>query len=152
MGDSQTMRLLVEEVRKGDLKTASSPNPVSKQEAMELVEKIKSLLPEAPEWLKTKLSGGNRVVTFGGTTSCFRLLHLILGKSVGITQADLEKTIDLTVGKSPSELSIYPQEELLFAKLCLMLAVAQQYGIQEIDWHWANGSTLGIAIFPEFWQ
>jgi hypothetical protein len=151
MGDSQTMRLLVEEVRGGDLKTATSPNPVSKREAMELVEKIKSHLPAAPQWLQAKISNGNKVITFGGTTSCFRLLYLILDKSTSITQADLERAIDLTVGKTPEELSVYPQEELLFAKLGLMLAVAQQYNIQEIDWHWANGSTLGIAIFNDFW-
>lgn len=147
------MGMLVEKIRGRELKDITTPNPVTSQEAAKLVSLIEEVIPEPPVWLKQRLNDSKTsVITFGGTTSCFRLLRLILDKSIGITREDMQKAIDLVVDTSPETLSIYPQQELIFPKLCLMLAVAKKYEIKEVDFHWANGSTLGVAIYHEFWQ
>lgn len=147
------MRMLVEGVRKQEFtRESGNPNPVAKVEAMTLVELLLTAMPCAPDWLSSLIKDEkHRVITFGGTTSCFQLLSLVLGKNEKITREDIERAIDLCVGKT-TELSAYPQEELVFAKLCLMLATSIKYGINEFDFHWANGSTLGIATYNELWE
>lgn len=146
------MGMLYEKVRKRKLSNLTTPNPVTKEEALELVKFIEEAIPEPPEWLRKRLNDNTKVITFGGTTSCFRLLTLILRKSLGISQEDILNAIELSADKTPEELSVYPQEELVFPKLCLMLATARKYDIKEIDFHWANGSTLGVALHDEFWK
>ena len=145
--------MLVEGVRKQQFtRESGNPNPVAKDEAMALVELLLAEMPCTPDWLSSLVNDEkHRVVTFGGTTSCFRLLTLILGKEEKITREDIEHAIDLCVGKT-TELSAYPQQELVFAKLCIMLATSIKYGIKEFDFYWANGSTLGIATYNELWE
>ena len=142
----------------------SSPNPVSMEQALELVTAIRQTLEPPPPWLAAMLAApATTLVGIGGDTCIFRLAAEVAGLlqpqagglvSVELSRAAVVGGIEKAVGKSDEELGSYLQVELVVPKLCLFTAVLVRRPARphlpalRRQAHDGPGTTVGSAIIP----
>lgn len=125
-----------------------SLNPVSLEEALELIEKIKKTkLPEVPSWLA---KSPKKVIGIGGY-SIFGAGKYAIGKS-SYTQADVLEAIRQNCGKNDAALSYSPYANKMVICLVLLYAVMNHCGFEQITYFETNGICEGLLITPEYWR
>ncbi|CAJ1404150.1 unnamed protein product [Effrenium voratum] len=136
------------EVQGHSLSTKSSPNPVTSQEADELLVQLKEKLSETPSWLQ-----GGEVTAIGGPNSMFCVasealerrsyqahdIRAVLGELLGLTDEEL-----MTRAFCQGELREPPG--FIIPKLALLLAVMEHCQLKEVQFCAAIGSCPGLLI------
>lgn len=135
-------------LRKQPFSRDVSLNPVSLEEALELIDTIKKTkLPEVPSWL---VKQPKKVIGIGGY-SIFGAGNEATGKST-YTQHDILEAIKQNCGKSDSALSASPYANKLVVCLVLLYSVMSHCGFEQITYCETNGICEGLLITPEYWQ
>lgn len=124
----------------------TSPNPVSKDEALELIEIIRKKLPELPSWL---VKNQKKVITIGGI-SIFSFGMQATGSSSIIKNEVLEAILQ-NCGKSDEQLSHFPNYKEAVAALVLLYTVMDHCGFDQVSYCRTNGSCEGLLISPKYW-
>eukprot|EP00928_Gymnodinium_smaydae_P073629 TRINITY_DN567_c0_g2_i1.p1 TRINITY_DN567_c0_g2~~TRINITY_DN567_c0_g2_i1.p1 ORF type:complete len:343 (-),score=28.24 TRINITY_DN567_c0_g2_i1:55-1020(-) len=151
LGTGVTTSLLVENVKGGNLAESLSPNPVGLDDAMSLVELLKTQIPTAPEWLH-----GSYVTAIGGPNCMF----CVASEALGVRKyqaADVRRAVESAVVCSDADMLTKPycQGELreppayIVPKLCQLLAVIEHCCIREVSYHSCIGSCPGMLISDE---
>jgi len=139
------------------LQAQESGNPVSREEADELVEKIKETLPPIPAWLSAKLTSEKTVVaTFGAGESVFTLTAAAVAASKGsdgsiITRSDVQEVIDTYLGARDETLHAAGLDRKTVTSALYLGALMEHFGIDAVHYELAVGSTAGMLIDPSLW-
>lgn len=163
LGHGTVRVILSKDIRNGPvLQTNESGNPVFQEEAIELTQMIKALIPPIPEWLHEKLNSGEIVVaTFGDGVSIFALTAQALANFNGIKEpvqhatislSDVQRVIDAYLAHDDE---VFNAAGLHFKTLTSALhlcAVMQHFGIQQIQYKRSIGNTPGMLLAPELWE
>jgi len=126
----------------------ASLNPISLEEALELIEKIKkSKLPEVPSWLVKQTK---KVIGIGGY-SIFGAGKDAIRKS-SYTQNDVLEAIRQNCGKNDSALSYSKYANKVVLCLVLLYAVMNHCGFEQVTYCETNGICEGLLITSEYWD
>ena len=117
-----------------------------------------------------------RVVAIGGPTSAFSMCERLVGASRRGRAESAERSMrsghppgdrriihvqELRIamqhsicGRNDTELSAagFPQAAMVGPKICLIIAVAEVFGIATFEYAVASGSTLAVTVLPQFWN
>jgi len=149
LGTGTVFATLVEAVQGRSLATCQTPNPVTAEEAVQLVQQLRDSLAEPPTWLQ-----GSSVTAIGGRNSMFCVASEALGGQTAYTEEDVRRALDEAAGLSDEDLASRPycQGELreppafVVPKLCLLLAVVEHCGIASVQFCPAIGSCPGLLV------
>lgn len=125
-----------------------SPNPVSTDDALKLIETIGQKLPKIPEWLA---ENNKRIIAIGGNTSIFAAAAIESGNST-FTKQEVMEALLATCNKSDEELSYFPEPHEVVIDFALLYAVMDHTGIEQVTHCETNGATEGMLVTPELWQ
>jgi len=144
------------------LQSDQSGNPVFKDEAVELVYKIRKALPIIPDWLREKLSSKQTVIaTFGGGESIFALVAQAIAAFDGskelvqkavITQAGIVKVIEAYIEKDDQAFDANGLHRKTLSSALHLGAVMDHLEIDTIHYSRSVGSTPGMLIAPYLWE
>jgi hypothetical protein len=139
-----------------------NPNPVSAKDCEAAVEKIKSLLPPAPAWVK-----GAKVVSIGGPNSisavALRSLAMFPGgflpgyTGTVVLEDDIPELLKAIAGKKNLE-EIAGQHEfaesqrLVVPKVALFTAICQHCELSMVNFQHSIGSCGGVMVTDAFWD
>lgn len=158
LGHGTVRVMLAKDVREGPLLPAfESGNPVFREEANALTQKIRQALPETPDWLHAKLANDEiQVATFGDGESIFALVAEALSREKVqkrvIKLPEVYAVIDAYIEKSDE---LFDQEGLhrkTLTSAVHLAAVMEHFGMKEIHYTRSVGSTAGMLIAPELWN
>lgn len=163
LGHGTVRVLLSKDIRNGPiLQTHESGNPVLREEAIELTQKINGLLPPTPDWLHKKLNSDKIVIaTFGDGESIFALTAQALANLNGIKESVQQATISLSDVQRVIDTYLEQKDEVFNAAglHCKTLtsalhlsAVMQHFGLQQIHYKRSIGNTPGMLIAPHLWE
>jgi hypothetical protein len=178
LGSSVCSALLIREVQGRSLDTTPSPNPVSLEEAQQLVERLTALLQPVPEWLKDK----SEVIAVTGKNSIFKVCCNVLtdlskqdyakplcpglfrtdslpdsSAVTSFSSEDAELALSTCIGCSDEDLCKYVNfqysdgPKIMVPKLCLLVAVMRHTGIQRINTVKCIGSCAAVICDERFW-
>ena len=151
-----------------------SPNPADATHVDAVVADLAARMPDVPPWLSAAL-GASRVVCFGHHSSLFRIVADVAGKrdfgpsdaraalssilsiggdaelsawlaSLAASHADL-----VAPGRAPPSPDAYPEIHLVVPKLCLLIAVMDKLGLDDVHYEETNGSCLGVLLDDATW-
>lgn len=125
-----------------------SPNPVSKEEIIQLIEKIDELLPLAPDWVSDKTK---TVVGIGGETSLFSFAE----KATGQTTFSKEQVLDAIYslcGKTDAELGDFKNPDEVIVSLALLYSTMKHAHIDLVTNTLTNGVCEGLLVRPHYWD
>lgn len=124
-----------------------SPNPISIEEAFELIKKIQNQLPEVPSWLLN-----NRKKLIGiGSASLFSIVKGQTGQS-SYSQEDVKEAIFNSCGKKDSELGEFRKCGEVAVGLVLLYSVMNHCGFEQVTYCETTGCCEGLLITPQFWE
>lgn len=163
IGHGTVRVILSKDIRKGPiLKTHESGNPVFKEEACELTQRIRALLPPIPAWLKERLKADHTVIaTFGDGESIFAVTAQAIAHDNGITEpineaiisfADVQRVIDTYLEKDDA---VFKEAGLHLKTLMSAVhlsALMDYFGMDCIHYKRALGVTSGMLIAPQLWE
>lgn len=159
LGHGTVRVLLSDDIRKGPiLQNHESGNPISREESIALVQKIKALLPPIPDWLQDKLnSQDTSVVTYGEGIAIFALTAQAIAHLDGIDEPvehakvsifDVQRVIENYVEQSDEVFIADGLHCKTLTAALLLSAVMQHFGIESISYKRALGNTPGMLIAP----
>ncbi len=156
LGHGTIRVLLSKEIRKQEvLKSYASGNPIQMNEAPQITQEIKNLLPEIPLWLQDKLHSKKTVVaTFGEGQSIFALVSRALGKSSGdtITRLEAKKALEISLDKNDDFFDSNDLHRKTATSALLVSSIMDHFDMQTIHYKTAIGNTSGILILPDLWK
>lgn len=163
LGQGTVRVLLSKDIRNAPvLQNNQSGNPVLREEAIELTQKIKSLLPVVPDWLHEKLNSDKIVIaTFGDDQSIFALTAQALANLNEIKEPLQEATLSFLDVQRVIETYLEQDDETFYAEglhfktltsALHLSAVMQHFGIQLIQYRKSIGNTPGMLIAPQLWE
>lgn len=163
LGHGTVRVLLSKEIRNGPiLQTYESGNPVLQEEALELTQKITSLLSPVPDWLHEKLNSDKIVIaTFGDGTGIFALTAEAIANLNGIKEPVEQATISFSDVQRVINTYIEQEDEVFntvglhcktLTSALHLSAVMQYFGIQLIHYKRSIGNTSGMLIAPQLWE
>jgi exopolyphosphatase/pppGpp-phosphohydrolase len=158
LGHGTVRVLLSQEIRKGPvLQSHESANPVSREEAIELMHKIDGLLPATPDWLREKLKEENTLIaTFGDGESIFYLVAQALAAQKEpvqlITLSDVHKVIEAYLGQNDAVFQGANLHLKTLTSAIHLFALMQHFGIEKIHYRRSLGITPGMLIAPQLWD
>ena len=141
------------ELQGQDRKTAVSANPASADQLKALARQIEESLPRAP----ARLGRPGPLVAIGSAASAFHVAAEAVGKSRGITLADLDAAIDKHTGWTDAQLrdaGFESQTGMVLPKLALLRCVMRNSVAEGcgFDYVAANGNCLGMLLLEKLWQ
>ncbi|KAJ1627677.1 hypothetical protein T492DRAFT_1023386 [Pavlovales sp. CCMP2436] len=174
LGSSVVTALMVEAVQRASLSAKCTPNPVSVEQAEELVRILTTALPPAPTWLR----GSAGVSAIGGPNSLFNSAAMVIrSESIGgdcadaaapgsladaegfvvgarpvpISCKDVRSAVYARCGESDETLEAlgYSEPGLLVPKLCLLVAVMEHAQLERIEFLPAIGACPGVLVDEE---
>lgn len=162
LGQGTVRVLLCEEIRNEPISQAhESLNPVLQREAVELTQKIKSLLPPLPDWLRRMLHSDNLVIaTFGYTESIFSLTVQALANLNGIKEpvkraiisiSDVQRVIAAYLEQDDNVFNSAGLHHKTLTSALHLSAVMQHTGIQQVHYQRSLGITSGMLITAKLW-
>lgn len=162
LGHGTVRVILSQDIRgRAILQTHESGNPVLKEEAVELTQRIKALLPPVPTWLQKKLNSKNSVITtFGDGESIFALVAQALaylegtGESVQqalISLSDVQRVIEAFIEQGDEVFIEAGLHRKTLTSAVHLSAVMEYFSIQEIHYKKSIGNTPGMLINPRLW-
>lgn len=163
LGHGTVRILLSKDIRNGPvLQSHESGNPVLREEATQLIQKINDLMPSIPDWLEEKLNSDKIVVTtFGDGESIFALTAQALANLNGekrpvqqatISFSDTQRVIDTYLEQGDE---VFKAAELHCKTLTSALHLSvlmQHFGIQSINYTRSIGNTPGMLLAPQLWE
>ena len=163
LGHGTVRVLLSKEIRNGPiLQTHESGNPVLPEEAVQLIQKIKAILPSTPDWLHKQLHSEKIVIaTFGDGESIFALTAQALANFNGIkapvpqatiSLSDVQKVINAYLEKDDEVFNAAGLHRKTLTSALHLSAVMQHFGIQVIHYKRSIGNTPGMLIAPQLWE
>lgn len=127
----------------------SSPNPISKNEALELIKSIQSKLPATPQWLT---NSNKSLIGIGGDAGdLFHIGSVATGKR-SFTKEDIFKAISELSGKTDEQLRdqfVLPEKTII--ALSLIYAIMDHCNLKEVTYFPTFGNCEGVLITPRFW-
>jgi exopolyphosphatase/guanosine-5'-triphosphate,3'-diphosphate pyrophosphatase len=123
-----------------------SPNPVSYEEALKLIDIVRSHLPPTPTWLQNK----NTIVTFGDEQSSFKIASIATGKS-RFTKNEIFEALVKLCGKNDEELTLFPKPDEVIPVLVLIYTIMDHSELETASFFPANGNCEGLLISPYYW-
>ena len=180
LGSSVCTAMLMREVQQRSYSKDDTPNPVSFEEASQLVDRLMTQLSHVPSWL----AGKKEVVAVTGKNSIFKLCCNVLVELskqdkhdgtwrlglfrtdslpdsptiTSFTCADAELALRTCTGCSDNELCQYVNfqysdgPKVVVPKLCLLVAVMRHTGIQRVSTVKCIGSCVGVICNELFWE
>lgn len=140
-------------IRKQTFSTSISPNPVSRTEAFELIEIIKSHLPPREAWMNDP---NKKLVTVDQFPTLMRIMGF---KDVHaqFTRQDIMDLLETLYDKTDVQLNqMYTLNKApnLLASLITVCAMMEHCGFEEIHHYNVRtaGSALGMTITPHYWH
>lgn len=163
LGHGTVRVLLSKEIRNGPiLQTHESGNPVLKEEAAQLTQRIKEHLTSIPDWLKEKLNSDEILIaTFGDGESIFALVSQALAYLDGakepvqqamISFSDVQRVIDTFIEQGDEIFIAASLHCKTLTSAIHLSAVMEHFGIQVIHYKRSIGITPGMLIAPQLWQ
>ncbi|HSX04138.1 MAG TPA: hypothetical protein VLG76_05355 [Rhabdochlamydiaceae bacterium] len=154
LGSAVVLKILMEEVRKQPYTQEAPINPLSAQECDALVKALQNKI-SAPKWLKNRMKNQDAsIVGIGDSNSMFAHISKRVG-SDHFTIEDVRQAIQDLAGKTDDD---FKQEynvsrpKAYLTEIVLLYAVMDKFGIHEVTFKEANGSTIGLLIDKEFWK
>lgn len=154
--------ILSKEIRQGPiLQPHETGNPVLKEEAVELDQRIKELLPPIPDWLQKKLNSKNIVATFGDSESTFAIVAQAIAYLDGfekplqqalISFSDVQRVIEAFIEQEDDFFTATGLHCETLTSAIHLSAIMEYFGIQEIHYRWSIGNTPGMLIAPKLWE
>lgn len=162
IGASVANRIFIENIRNESLRNYRvNVNPVTEIESTQLVDILRSRLPEPPSWL-TECSGatvGAAAVNSSIFKLCCDVLSDIYGNSVtSFTQEEACVALRSCFNRSNDDLMKYASFQYvgsvnaIVIKLSLLVAVMQHTGIQRVHTFPCVGSCPGVISDEQFWN
>lgn len=124
-----------------------SCNPISQNEALELIDRIKGKLPADNQWTQ---KNDKKVVAIGDVKSIFAYTQKATGKFTFSKGDVLEAILNLS-GKTDQELSHFPAPHKVIIALCLVYAVMDHCGFEHVSKYVTNGNCEGLLVSPQYW-
>ena len=163
LGHGTVRVMLSKDIRdKPILKGHESGNPLSKNEAIELADKIRKTLPPTPNWFHHKLASEDTVIaTFGDGESIFALVAQAVAVLDGSSQpiqdavislADVQKVIDTYIEESDEIFDATGLHRKTLTSALHLATVMEYFGMDSIHYSRSIGSTPGMLIAPQLWM
>ncbi|MCE5319288.1 MAG: hypothetical protein LLG04_18230 [Parachlamydia sp.] len=149
--------LLSKEIRFGPvLEAHASGNPIQRDEAGRVAQKIRELLPEIPSWLQNKLQSDETVVvTLGDGESIFavgaRAISANTHEEAVINASDIQTVLEDCLEKDDSFFDAAGLNRKTLTSALLLHTIMHHFGIPMIHFKSATGNTSGMLIMPELW-
>lgn len=154
--------ILSKDVRKGPvLQADESGNPVSPDEANELIKRINELLPPLPKWLEEKLLSDKTMIgAYGDGESIFAIVANANARLKGInepieealiSESDIQKVLTQYQGATDAILDAEQIHRKVVTSALFLSTVMKHLKVQTIHYHRANGNTAGMLLNPTFW-
>ncbi len=132
-------------------KMASSPNPISIEEAKTLIPELQKLLPEVSDDFAAKIKDPNsEIVSIGGPITIFGYAEYALGKST-FTKEELWNAIEAHCGRTDGELKGFPDYREAVLGMILLYSLMDGLGIDQLTNAPSRGSCEGLAIAENYW-
>ena len=154
--------ILSKEIRQGPiLQPHETGNPVLREEAVKLDQKIKELLPPIPDWLQEKLNSKSIVATFGDSESTFAIVAQAIAYLDGpkkpaqqafVSFSDVQRVIKAFIGQEDDFFTAAGLHCETLTSAIHLSAIMEYFGIQEIHYRWSIGNTPGMLIAPKLWE
>lgn len=155
IGHGTVRVLLSKEIRNREIvQTHESVNPILREEAIELIDKIKILLPLPPKWLREKLNSERIVIaSFGDNQSIFALVAQAISNLNGlehpIQQAlisceDVQRVIDTYIGQEDEVFAAHGLHLKTLTSALYLSALMQHFEIRQIHYKRSLGNTPGM--------
>lgn len=125
-----------------------SPNPVSRTEALKLIETIRTKLPPLPSWI---VENNKKVVSIGGEKICIFSIGTIATGQSTLTKEQVMQAILQHCDKNDDELSRFAHPKKVVVSLVLLYTVMDHCGFEKVLYFPTNGGCEGILITPRFW-
>jgi exopolyphosphatase/pppGpp-phosphohydrolase len=153
LGHGTLRVILAKDIRGGAvLQPHESGNPVSKEEATALKERLGELLPKVPDWLSLKLASNETfIATFGDGESIFSIIAEAAGKNV-LQLSDARKVIEAYIEKNDEAFDAAGLHRKTLTSAILLEAMMEYFGIKTIHFKKSIGVTAGMLVDPVLWQ
>ncbi len=163
LGHGTVRVILSKEIRNGPiLQTHESGNPVLREEAVELTQKIIDLLPSVPDWLCEKLNSDRIVIaTFGDGESIFSVVAHASAypneikepiQQATISFSDVQRIIDAYLEHGDETFNAANLHNKTLTSALHLSAAMQYFGIQKVQYKKCLGNTPGMLIAPQLWK
>ena len=171
-GSSVITSHLVHNIRrqKLNLDSTSQINPVTLEEAKQLILHVQQNTPEVPLWLAVRINNAAHdditltatkrpssavdIVGIGGPTSLFSLASQLadLDPTLTLAPSDVWSAILRSVDKDEQFFAGIPQSQMVVPKLCLMYAMMEKLELPGVYYQKALGCCPGLLVHPKFWS
>lgn len=146
-----SLATLIKEIRKQPLNIGSSPNPVTFEEANQLVPMLQARLPVMSEAFARKLhEQRTTVIGIGNGNFIFAFGAIATGKNT-YTKQELWAAIEAHCGKSDAELKKFLKPDESVVGMVLLYSVMDGFGIDKLTYSFANGSCEGLLVDSKYW-
>lgn len=154
LGSSVVLKILMEEVRKQPYTKDAAINPISAQECEALAKALQNKI-SSPKWLKNRMKNQDAtIVGIGDQSSMFAHISKRVG-SDHFTFEDVRQAIQELADKTDDDFkkdyNVTRPKDFL-AETVLLYAVMEKFGIHEVTFKEATGSTIGLLIDKDFWK
>ena len=132
---------LMSQIQGKDIRENASPNPISKQEALQTISWIQSHLDDTPTWLSSKISSCE-VIGLGGMFACVqRKLH-----KAEFTKEEVYQLLALQLGKTDQELSQTEDSTFMVLDPLFLYAIMSALNIEKVRFERVTGSTSALLV------
>jgi len=160
LGNGTIRVILSKDIRGGPvLHQNESGNPLTREEAVELAQRIQKMIPPTPQWLQQKLDSKKTVIaTFGDGESIFALVaQAIAEKNEAVQEAlirreDVQKVIDAFIGRGDEALDTMGLHRRTLLSAIHLQAIMQHYDLHTVHYKRSVGSTSGMLLLPQLWE
>jgi exopolyphosphatase/pppGpp-phosphohydrolase len=161
LGHGTVRVILSRDVRQGAVfKAEESGNPIRPQEALEMRQRIRAMLPPIPAWLAEQLKSGQAVFgTFGDHESIFAITSRAVAIKKGIegrvsmmSRSDVDAIIEAHLNKTDAQIESTGVHRKVLTSALLLASVMEYLGVDQVQYRQALGSTSGMLITPELWN
>ena len=140
------------EIRGQTLDLQTPPQPVTLEEADQLVVMLQKKLPSLSEAFAYKIKDSNaKIVGIGNENFIFAMGAAGVGKNT-YTKEELRTAIEKYAGKPAEQMSKFSKPHEAVLGMVLLFSIMDGMGIDQITYCYANGSCEGLLVDTNYWS
>jgi len=150
LGYIPSLEMLME-IRGQKLEHNATIEPVTLEEAVILVQKLKEKMPESTDVLKAKLQDPEvQIIGIGNENFIFGMSAIAVGKD-HFTKEELWDAINAYAGKPASEMTQFAKPSTTVLGMVLLYSIMDAMELNELTSCYANGSCEGVLVDADYW-